>query len=115
MGCCRRDGVGSESADIFARSFEVVGYLIFVNTLLLVARGWTITTTKLSRKAENLFFTAVRLAPAPVDLLPHINASAFARVPVCPLPSAVCCLVPSSELLRLSLPCFPSSLSSYIP
>ena len=42
-----------------SRCFEVVGYLIFINTLLLVARGWTITTSKLSRKSENAFFTAL--------------------------------------------------------
>jgi hypothetical protein len=52
-------GQGLEGCEIFARCFEVVGYLIFINTLLLVARGWTITTRKLSRKTENLFFTAL--------------------------------------------------------
>ena len=41
------------------RCFEVVGFLVFINTLLLIARGWTITTNKLSRKMENLFFTCV--------------------------------------------------------
>ena len=41
------------------RCFEVVGYLIFINSLLLIARGWTITTSKLSRKTENMFFTYV--------------------------------------------------------
>eukprot|EP00802_Teleaulax_amphioxeia_P008520 Tamp_08529.p3 GENE.Tamp_08529~~Tamp_08529.p3 ORF type:complete len:174 (-),score=39.70 Tamp_08529:1605-2126(-) len=54
-----KDGVGKEGCEIFARCFEVVGYLIFINTLLLVARGWTITTSKLSRKSENAFFTAL--------------------------------------------------------
>jgi hypothetical protein len=52
-------GQGLEGCEIFARCFEVVGYLIFINTLLLVARGWTITIRKLSRKTENLFFTAL--------------------------------------------------------
>jgi hypothetical protein len=52
-------GQGLEGCEIFARCFEVVGYLIFINTLMLVARGWTITTRKLSRKTENLFFTAL--------------------------------------------------------
>ena len=55
----RDNGVGDAGCEIFARCFEVVGYLIFINVLLSIARGWTITTSKLSRKTENLFFTAV--------------------------------------------------------
>ena len=55
----RDNGVGDAVCEIFARCFEVVGYLIFINVLLSVARGWTITTSKLSRKTENLFFTSI--------------------------------------------------------
>mmetsp|Transcript_73168 Transcript_73168/g.107373 ORF Transcript_73168/g.107373 Transcript_73168/m.107373 type:complete len:330 (-) Transcript_73168:574-1563(-) len=53
------DGTGNPGCEIFGRCFEVVGYLIFINSLLLIARGWTITTSKLSRKTENMFFTCV--------------------------------------------------------
>lgn len=35
------------------RCVEVFGYVVFVNCLLLIARGFTITTNKLSRKLEN--------------------------------------------------------------
>jgi len=51
------DGMGYEWVTIFARCFEVVGFLTFVNLLLQIARGWTITTNKFSRKSENAFFT----------------------------------------------------------
>jgi hypothetical protein len=48
-----RDGVGVEWLSVFSKCWQVVGYVIFVNVLLLIARGWTITTNKLSRKLEN--------------------------------------------------------------
>ncbi len=47
------DGVGVEWLSIFSKCWQVVGYVIFVNVLLLIARGWMITTNKLSRKLEN--------------------------------------------------------------
>jgi len=53
------DGKGHEWMIIFARCFEVVGFVVFVNVLLLIARGWTITTNKLSRKVENALFSAI--------------------------------------------------------
>jgi hypothetical protein len=36
---------------------EVAGFVIFINVLLLIARGWTITTNKLSRKSENVLLS----------------------------------------------------------
>lgn len=54
-----KDGMGHEWLTIFSRCFEVVGFLVFVNVLILIARGWTITTNKLSRKIENVLFSCV--------------------------------------------------------
>ena len=47
------DGIGVVWLSVFSNCWQVVGYVIFVNVLLLIARGWTITTNKLSRKSEN--------------------------------------------------------------
>ena len=47
------DGIGIDWLSVFSKCWQVVGYVIFVNVLLLIARGWMITTNKLSRKVEN--------------------------------------------------------------
>ena len=50
-------GVGLVVAEIFAVWLQVLGHVVFLNVLFLVARGWMITTNKLSRKSENAFFS----------------------------------------------------------
>jgi len=50
-------GIGLEVAQVIAEWTQVVGFLMFLNVLFLIARGWMITTNKLSRKSENAFFT----------------------------------------------------------
>jgi hypothetical protein len=44
---------------IMARCLEICGFLLFLNSLLLLARGWTITTNKLSRTTEMAFLSGV--------------------------------------------------------
>jgi len=44
------DGIGSLQSETAGKLFHILAQLIFMFTLLLVARGWTITTSKLSRK-----------------------------------------------------------------
>mmetsp|Transcript_38439 Transcript_38439/g.121079 ORF Transcript_38439/g.121079 Transcript_38439/m.121079 type:complete len:463 (+) Transcript_38439:767-2155(+) len=55
----QKSGVGNDTLSIFARSLEMMGFIIFINVLIVIARGWPITTTKLSRKSENVFLTMI--------------------------------------------------------
>jgi hypothetical protein len=48
---------------------EVAGFVIFINVLLLIARGWTITTNKLSRKSENIFISGKHTTRLGINLV----------------------------------------------